>query len=103
MYEVLTPDATLTPRGKAMFRVDADSSGERVEVFHGSVDVASSLGSWTLAKDSVLESESRKRPACTAFGRDHPGRLGPLGAGSRNRAGSRPQRPIAETYSNYEQ
>lgn len=54
-YEVLTPDTTLTPRGKAMFRVDADSSGERVEVFHGSLDVTSSLGSWTLAKDSALD------------------------------------------------
>jgi len=55
VYEVLTSNATLTPRGKAMFRVDADSSEERVEVFHGSVEVAASLGSWTLAKNSVLD------------------------------------------------
>jgi len=54
-YEVRTSNATLTPRGKAMFRADVDSSEERIEVFHGSVEVASSLGSWTLAKDSVLE------------------------------------------------
>ena len=55
VYEVRTANATLTPRGKAMFRADVDSSEERVEVFHGSVEVASSLGSWTLAKNSVLE------------------------------------------------
>jgi hypothetical protein len=55
VYEVRTSNATLTPRGKAMFRADVDSSEERVEVFNGSVDVASSLGSWTLAKNSVLE------------------------------------------------
>ncbi len=55
VYEVRTPNATLTPRGKARFRVDVDSSGERVEVFNGSLEAASSLGSWTLAKDSVLE------------------------------------------------
>lgn len=55
IYEVLTPNGTLTPRGKAMFRVDADSSGERVEVFKGSVEFSSSLGAQTLAKDSVLE------------------------------------------------
>jgi hypothetical protein len=54
-YEVRTPNATLTPRGKALFRVDIDSSNERVEAFYGSVEVASALGSWTLAKNSVLE------------------------------------------------
>jgi len=54
-YEVRTPIAALTPRGKALFRVDVDSSEERVEVFYGSLDVASSLGSWTLANNSVLE------------------------------------------------
>ena len=55
VYEVRTANATLTPRGKAMFRADVDSSEERVEVFHGTVEVASSLGSWTLANNSVLE------------------------------------------------
>jgi hypothetical protein len=55
VYEVLTSGATVAPRGKALFRVDVDSSEERVEVFHGSVEVAGSLGSWTLAKNSVLD------------------------------------------------
>jgi hypothetical protein len=55
VYEVGTPNGTLTPHGKVTFRVDADSSAERIEVFNGSLEVASSLGSWTLAKNSVLE------------------------------------------------
>jgi hypothetical protein len=55
IYEVFTPNATLTPRGKAMFRVDTDSSEERVEVSQGSVEVASPLGSWTLSKNAVLD------------------------------------------------
>ena len=55
VYEVVTPDGTLTPRGKTLFRVDVDSSEERVEVFNGFVDVAGSFGSWTLAKNSVLD------------------------------------------------
>ena len=54
VYEVVTPNGSLTPRGKALFRVDVDAPEERVEVFHGFVDVASSLGSWTLGKNSVL-------------------------------------------------
>jgi uncharacterized membrane protein YgcG len=55
IYEVLTPNGTLTPRGKVMFRVDLDSADERVEVFKGFLEVSSSLGSRTLAKDSVLK------------------------------------------------
>ena len=55
VYEVATPNGALTPRGKALFRVDVDSSEERVEVFKGFVDVAGSLGSWTLSKNSVLD------------------------------------------------
>jgi ferric-dicitrate binding protein FerR (iron transport regulator) len=53
-YEIATADTTLTPRGKSLFRVDVDSSEQRVEVFNGSLDVSSALGSWSLAKDSVL-------------------------------------------------
>lgn len=53
--EVITSNGTLTPRGKTLFRVDVDSSEERVEVFKGFVDVASSFGSWTLSKNSVLD------------------------------------------------
>jgi len=55
VYEIATAVATLTPRGKTLFRVDVDSSEERVETFNGLVDVTSSFGSWSLAKDSVLD------------------------------------------------
>jgi uncharacterized protein DUF6600/FecR-like protein len=55
VYEVSTPNGTLTPRGKAIFRVDLDSGEQRVEVSKGSVGVSSSLGSWTLEKNAVLE------------------------------------------------
>jgi uncharacterized membrane protein YgcG len=59
VYEVLTPNARLTAHGKALFRVDVDSTGERVEVFNGSLDAESSLGSWALAKNSVLDLSPR--------------------------------------------
>jgi uncharacterized membrane protein YgcG len=69
VYEVLTSNATLTPRGKAMFRVDVDSPEDRVEVFNGSVEAASSLGSWTLAKNSVLDlSPGTDQPALLSEG-----------------------------------
>jgi hypothetical protein len=55
IYELNTPWGQLTPRGKALFRVDLDENLERLEVFKGSVDVASNLGSWSLAKNDVLE------------------------------------------------
>jgi len=62
-YEIITADTSLTPRGKSLFRVDVDSSEERVEVFDGFVDVSSALGSWSLAKDSVLDlSPSAEQP-----------------------------------------
>jgi len=55
VYEVVTSNGTLTARGRALFRVDVDSSEQRVEVFNGFVDLAGSLGSWTLNKNSVLD------------------------------------------------
>jgi hypothetical protein len=55
VYEVATSNGTLSPRGKALFRVDVDSSEERLEVFNGFVDLAGPLGSWTLNKNSILD------------------------------------------------
>lgn len=52
--QVETPLDVLTARGDAEFRVDLDQSLERVEIFNGSVEEASNLGSSTLEKDSVL-------------------------------------------------
>jgi hypothetical protein len=54
-YEVVTPSGTLTARDNALFRVDLDRGEERLEVFKGTVDVASNLGTWALEKNSVLE------------------------------------------------
>ncbi len=51
---VETPRDVLTAHGDAEFRVDLDQSLERVEIFNGSVEEASNLGSSTLEKDSVL-------------------------------------------------
>ncbi len=55
LYEVTTPNGAVSPHGKAVFRIDIDSAGERVEVFKGSVEFSSSLGSQMLGKNSVLE------------------------------------------------
>jgi len=54
-FELATPNGTLTVRGQALFRVDLDQDVERVEVFKGTVDVASNLGTWALEKNTVLE------------------------------------------------
>jgi hypothetical protein len=54
-YEVTTPSGTLTAQDNTLFRVDLDRGLERVEVFKGTVDVASNLGTWALEKNSVLE------------------------------------------------
>jgi len=54
-YQVVTPNGTLTAEGNALFRVDLDQGVARVEVFKGTVSVASNLGAWTLDKNSVLE------------------------------------------------
>jgi len=55
LYEVSTPQGRITAHGKALFRIDLDENLERVEVFKGKVDVASSLGAWSLAINDVLE------------------------------------------------
>jgi hypothetical protein len=54
-YEVVTPTGTLTARDNTLFRVDLDQGLQRVEVFKGTVDVASNIGTWALEKNSVLE------------------------------------------------
>lgn len=52
--EVETPLGKLTAQGGAEFRVDLGQSMERVEVFNGSVDEQSNMGSMTVNRDSVL-------------------------------------------------
>ncbi len=55
IYEVKTRDATVTPYGKTIFRIDLDEGLMRVEVFKGSAEVSSPHGSETLARDMVFE------------------------------------------------
>ncbi|MGO8813210.1 MAG: DUF6600 domain-containing protein [Terriglobia bacterium] len=54
-YAVKLADATLTPSGKSEFRADLDHSRARVEVFAGSVDLATAGKTVKLGKDKVLE------------------------------------------------
>src|SRR5438094_10390641 len=54
VYEVKAGDATLTPNGKAQFRVDLDEGQVRGAVFKGSVEVSSRKGPQTLTKNMVL-------------------------------------------------
>lgn len=54
VFEVKTPNATLTPSGKSMFRVDLEEGVMRVEAFKGAVQVASAFGTELVAKGSVM-------------------------------------------------
>ncbi len=54
-YSVKLADATLTPNGKSEFRADFDRGHARVEVFVGSVEVATSAKTVKLGKDKVLQ------------------------------------------------
>ena len=54
-YAVKLADATLTPNGKSEFRADLDHSRARVEVFAGSIDLATAGKTIKLGKDKVLE------------------------------------------------
>jgi len=54
-YEVTVGEATLTPRGKARFRVDSDQGILLVKVFKGSVEITGPEGNGTLGKNTVLE------------------------------------------------
>jgi hypothetical protein len=55
VYVVQAGEATLTPRGKTRFRTDLDGGLLRVEVFKGSVEVASPHGGGVLTKNTVLQ------------------------------------------------
>ena len=58
VYHVKIADATLTPDGKSEFRTDLDQDRFRVEVFSGSVDVATPTLSSKLSEGKVLEHKS---------------------------------------------
>lgn len=54
VYEVTAGNATLTPHGKSLFRVDLEGNAFLVKVFKGSVEIMSPEGNGTLGKNSVL-------------------------------------------------
>jgi hypothetical protein len=54
-YSVKIADTTLTPNGKTEFRTDLERRRARVEVFAGSVELASASKTVKLGKDKVLE------------------------------------------------
>jgi hypothetical protein len=58
VYRVKIADATVTADGKCEFRTDLDQDRFRVEVFNGSVDVATSTLSSKLGEGKILEHES---------------------------------------------
>ncbi len=53
-FAVKMAQVTLTPNGKGMFRADLSSSKARVEVFSGSLQIATAANSEKLGKDRVL-------------------------------------------------
>jgi hypothetical protein len=55
VYSVKIAEATLTPNGKSEFRTDLERKQLRVEVFAGSVDLATSGRTTKLGKDKVVE------------------------------------------------
>jgi hypothetical protein len=58
VYRVKIADATVTPGGKCEFRTDLDQDSFRVEVFNGSVDVATPTLSSKLSEGKILEHKS---------------------------------------------
>jgi hypothetical protein len=54
-YSVKIADATLTPRGKSLFRTDLKKGHVRVEAFKGSVRIVARSGAAKLGKDEILE------------------------------------------------
>jgi len=54
-YSVKMAEATLAPLGKSEFRADLDHAHARVEVFSGSVEIATGSKTLKLGKDKVLE------------------------------------------------
>jgi hypothetical protein len=55
VYNIKVANATLTPTGKSEFRTDAERGQVRVEVFTGSVEVATSEKTVKVGKNEILE------------------------------------------------
>jgi hypothetical protein len=61
-YEVTAGEATLTPHGKARFRIDMEEGLLLVKVFKGSVEISSPEGSGTVGKNAMLELRRGEEP-----------------------------------------
>ncbi|MBZ5562692.1 MAG: FecR family protein [Acidobacteriia bacterium] len=67
-YSVVVAGTTLTPRGKSEFRSDLEADHLRVEVFNGSVDVATPSKSVRLGKDKILDVNVQTNEALNTHG-----------------------------------
>ena len=55
VYSVKVAETTLTPNGKSVFRADLENGKGRLEVFSGSIQVATAANTVKLGKDKVVE------------------------------------------------
>lgn len=68
VYTVTAGRAVLAPSGRTIFRVDLNSSAQRIEVFRGVVNVSSPFGSGQLTKNDVLEIDPTTRAYVVTHG-----------------------------------
>ncbi len=67
-YSVNIAGTALAPRGKSEFRTDLEADHLRVEVFNGSVDVATATKSVRLGKDKILDVNVQTNEALNTHG-----------------------------------
>jgi hypothetical protein len=68
VYTVTAGQSVLRPSGRAIFRVDLNSTAERVEVFRGVVNVSSPYGSGQLTRNDVLQIDPTTRAYVVTHG-----------------------------------
>ncbi len=68
VYTVTADGTVLRPSGRTIFRVDLNSTAQRVEVFRGIVNVSSPYGSGQLTKNDVLHIDPTTRAYVVTHG-----------------------------------
>jgi hypothetical protein len=68
VYTVTAGQTVLSPAGRTIFRVDLNSTAQRVEVFRGIVNVSSPYGSGQLTQNDVLEITPAERAYVVTHG-----------------------------------